>query len=81
MSQTRRYEIGERVIASAHGTGYPRAGVVTARINEGGASYLWNGECRYMVKFDRDHGPSGPCVVFRAEGEREDVYPATGTAA
>ena len=59
-----RYEIGERVVASVHGTGTPRRGTVVATLGGVVSGYVWNGEPRYMVRFDGDRGASGPCLVL-----------------
>ena len=77
----RDYVAGERVLAFMDGTPSPRLGVVTAVLNANHSRYAWGGNVRYLVRFDGDRGHSGPCTVIRAEGEREAVSPATGTAA
>lgn len=77
----KRYEIGDRVRATVGGTGYPLPGVVTGVFDTPGIDVPPFGSRQYLVWFDGSRGPSGPCVVHRAEDEPEAVSPLSETAA
>lgn len=74
-----RYELGERVEAVTTADDDPRPGVVIARLEGAVSRYLWQGEDRYMVRFDGERCLSGPCSVIRAEAAREDVQARKGS--
>lgn len=77
----RVYKLGERVYAAVGGTGAVRLGTITATTDTPGFAVPPYDERQYMVLFDGHDGHSGPCVVYRAEGECEAVSPTIGTAA
>lgn len=74
-----KYEVGERVIAQHATSGTERPGVVVGTISGSIVSHVWGYESQYLVRFDGSGGLVGPCVVLRAEGEREAVSPASET--